>query len=101
FCTPQLYFNYIKDETLIYRNIEFHVRAEQVHLCVAAASIVARYAFLVKMRDYEKKLGIKLLKGAGKEVDEVVKTIHASKGKDFLGLVAKMNYKNITKQNLS
>src|SRR5690606_26700076 len=49
FCTPQLYFNYIKDETLIYRDIEFHVRAEAVHLSVAAASIIARYAFLVKM----------------------------------------------------
>ena len=48
FCTPQLYFNYIKDETLIYRDIDFHVRAEQVHLSVAAASIIARYAYLVK-----------------------------------------------------
>src|SRR5690606_19686126 len=38
FCTPQLYFNYIKEETLIYRDIDFHVRAESIHLSVAAAS---------------------------------------------------------------
>jgi ribonuclease HIII len=100
FCTPQLYFNYIKDETLIYRDIEFHVRAESVHLSVAAASIIARYAFLVKMKEYSDKLGIELLKGAGKEVDELIRTIYDTKGKPSLQLIAKMNYKNITKQNL-
>lgn len=100
FCTPQLYFNYIKDETLIYRDIDFHVRAEQVHLSVAAASIIARYAFLVKMNEYSTKLGIELLKGASKEVDEQIKKIHEEKGLSMLNLISKMNFKNITKQNL-
>ena len=101
FCTPQLYFNYIKDETLIFRDIDFHVRAEQVHLSVAAASIIARYAFLVKMKDYSEKLGIELLKGASKDVDEQVRLVHEQKGRHTLGLVAKMNFKNVTKQNLA
>ena len=100
FCTPQLYFNYVKDETLVYRNVDFHVRAEQVHLAVAAASIVARYAFLAKMSEYQQKLGVKLPKGAGKEVDEQVFDIHKQKGLETLKLVAKMNFKNVTKQNL-
>jgi ribonuclease HIII len=100
FCTPQLYFNYIKDETLVYRNIDFHTKAESVHLSVAAASIIARYAFLVKMKDYQKKLGLDLPKGAGKDVDQAILDIHEKKGMDFLKLVAKMNFKNITKQNL-
>ncbi len=100
FCTPQLYFNYIKDETLIYRDIDFHVRAEQIHLSVAAASIIARYAFLVKMQEYSQKLEIELLKGASKEVDEQVKVIFDTKGLNTLSLVAKMNFKNVTKQNL-
>lgn len=101
FCTPQLYFNYIKDETLIYRDIEFHTKAEQVHLSVAVASIIARYAFLVKMQEYSTKIGFELLKGASKEVDEQIKSIHETKGKHALTLIAKMNYKNITKLNLS
>ena len=99
FCTPQLYFNYIKDETLIYRDIDFHVRAESVHLSVAAASIIARYAFLVKMSEYSQKIAIPLLKGASKDVDEQIKLIYETKGKSKLELIAKMNYKNITKQN--
>jgi ribonuclease HIII len=101
FCTPQLYFNYIKDETLIYRDIDFHVKAEQIHLSVAAASIIARYAFLVKMQEYSQKLDIPLLKGASKEVDEQVKVIFDAKGLHTLSLVAKMNFKNVTKQNLT
>jgi ribonuclease HIII len=101
FCTPQLYFNYIKDETLIYRDIDFHVRAEQVHLSVAAASIIARYAYLVKMNDYSTKLGVDLLKGASKDVDAQVKQLYDLKGINGLGLIAKMNFKNITKQNLT
>lgn len=100
FCTPQLYFNYIKDETLIYRDIEFHTKAEQIHLSVAAASIIARYAFLVKIKEYSDKLGIELRKGASKEVDEQILEIVEKKGPQFLKLIAKTNYKNITKQNL-
>jgi ribonuclease HIII len=100
FCTPQLYFNYIKEETLIYRDIDFHIKAESVHLSVAAASIIARYAFLVKMNEYSDKIGVPLLKGASKDVDEQIKLIAETKGKSKLELIAKMNYKNITKQNL-
>ena len=101
FCTPQLYFNYIKEETLIYRDIDFHVRAESVHLAVAAASIIARYAFLVKMDEYSKKLGFELIKGAGKDADTQIKEIYDQKGMNTLKLVTKMNFKNVTKQNLS
>ena len=101
FCTPQLYFNYIKEETLIYRDIEFHTKAEQVHLSVAAASIIARYAFLVKIKEYGEKLGFELLKGAGKEVDDQIKHVVETKGQQTLSFVAKINFKNVTKQNFS
>lgn len=97
FCTPQLYFNYIKEETLIYRDIDFHTKAEQVHLSVAAASIIARYAFIVKLREYGEKLDLELLKGASKEVDEQVKLIIENKGQQTLSFIAKLNFKNVTK----
>lgn len=97
FCTPQLYFNYLKDETLIYRDIDFRVRAEQVHVSVAAASIIARYAFLVKMSEYSSKLSIKLPKGAGKDVDAMIKHILQNRGIKTLEMIAKMNFKNISR----
>ena len=101
FCTPQLYFNYLKDETLIHRDLNFYTKAESVHISVAAASIVARYAFLVKMHQYSKKLGITLKKGASKIVDEQVLQIYEQKGMEKLRMVSKMNFKNITKQELT
>ncbi|VEU82504.1 ribonuclease HII [Acholeplasma hippikon] len=100
FCLPSHYFNYLKDEKLIYRDIEFHTKAESVHLSVAAASIIARYAFLVKMHELSKKLGMSLKLGAGKEVDEQIKEIYDTHGIQVLNEVAKMNFKNVTKQNL-
>lgn len=101
FCLPTHYFNYLKDEKLIYRDIEFYTKAESVHLSVAAASIIARYAFLVKMHQISKEIGFNLKLGASKEVDEQVKEIHATKGLDVLSTIAKMNFKNVTKQNLT
>ena len=100
FCTPQLYYNYLKEETLVYRDIDFHTKAEQVHLSVAAASIIARYAFLVKMQQFSRKIGVELLKGASKEVDEMVKYLFEKKGQKALHSVTKMNFKNVTKQEL-
>ncbi|QWB95321.1 ribonuclease HIII [Mycoplasmatota bacterium] len=100
FCAPNLYFNYLKDETEIYRDIEFHTKAEQVHLSVAAASIISRYAFLVKLDQYSKKIDVKLLKGASKEVDSQILNIYNKVGLKQMPTIAKMNFKNITKQNL-
>ncbi|WP_025724690.1 ribonuclease HIII [Acholeplasma granularum] len=101
FCLPSHYFNYLKDEKLIYRDIEFYTKAESVHLSVAAASIIARYAFLVKMHQYSKDIGIKLKLGASKEVDLQIKEIYDLKGIKGLQKIAKMNFKNVTKQNLT
>lgn len=101
FCLPTHYFNYLKDEKLVYRDVEFYTKAESVHLSVAAASIIARYAFLVKMHQYSKKFNMKLKLGASKEVDVQIKEIYDRHGLDGLHKIAKMNFKNVTKQNLT
>lgn len=101
FCLPTHYFNYLKDEKLVYRDLEFYTKAESVHLSVASASIIARYAFLVKMHQYSKKFNMKLKLGASKEVDLQIKEIYDTHGIDTLGKIAKMNFKNVTKQNLT
>ncbi len=100
FCLPTHYYNYLKDEKLVYRDIEFHTKAETIHLSVAAASIIARYAFLVKMHEFSKMLNISLKLGAAKEVDEQVKQIYDAHGFEMLDKIAKTNFKNVTKQNL-
>lgn len=98
FCQPNLYFNYLTDETLVYRHINFYTKAESVHVSVAVASIIARYAFLVKMHQLSKKFNLNLKKGASSMVDDQVKELIDRGDTHRLPEVAKMNFKNITKQ---
>lgn len=97
FCLPSNYFNYLKDEVMVHNDIHFYTKAESQHVSVAAASMIARYAFLVKMEEYSKKLGVKLLKGAGTVVDDQLKFIYDNFGIDKVKLITKMNFKNVAK----
>ena len=50
FAERGIYYNHIKTEKEIIReNVLFSTKAEQLHVSVAAASIIARYAFLKEM----------------------------------------------------
>ena len=101
FCQPNLYYNYLSDETLVYRNINFYTKAESVHLAVAAASIIARYAFLLKMKELSTQIGFVLRKGASSLVDEQIELIVEKHGEKILADIAKLNFKNITKRQAS
>lgn len=100
FCEPPIYFNYLKTEKLIYRDISFYTKAESVHISVAAASIIARYAFLAKMQQFSKFIGLNLLKGAGSEVDKQLVEIYKSRGYQALPPITKLNFKNLTKNHI-
>lgn len=100
FCDPSVYFNYLKGEKSVFKKIEFYTKAESVHISVAAASIIARYAFLAKMQQYSKFIGVKLLKGAGAEVDRQLIEIYRSRGYKSLRPITKLNFKNLTKNNV-
>ena len=101
FCEPQIYFNYLKTEKLVYRDIDFYTKAESVHISVAAASIIARYAFLAKMQQYSKYIGYQLLKGAGSEVDKQLVEIYNARGYKGLTPITKLNFKNLIKNNIN
>lgn len=101
FCMPKLYYNYLKDEKEVYRNISFFTRAESVHISVAAASIIARYAFLAKMQQLSRFAGVKLLKGAGADVDKQIVYLYKSQGYDSIRPITKLNFKNLSKNNIT
>ena len=101
FCQPNLYYNYLSEETLVYRNINFYTKAESVHLAVAAASIIARYAFLLKMKELSTQVGFELRKGASSLVDDQIEIIVEKHGVSILSDIAKLNFKNITKRQAS
>lgn len=101
FCEPRLYFNYLKDEKKVFKDISFYTKAESVHVSVAAASIIARYAFLAKMQQFSKFIGFKLALGAGEVVDRQLVRIYKNKGYDALRPITKLNFKNIKKNNIT
>jgi len=78
------------------------ITVEQRHrgetdIVVAAASILARSAFLHGLKKLGDNIGIPLHKGAGAPVDQVAARVLARGGHDLLGTVAKMHFKNTQK----
>jgi ribonuclease HIII len=67
-------------------------RAEE-DLAVAAASILARDAFLKGLSRLEKQFEMVLPKGASAAVDETAKKFVASQGAENLGKIAKMHFR--------
>lgn len=67
-------------------------RAEE-DLAVAAASILARNEFVMRLQQLGKKYGVKFPKGAGKEVDAVAKEFFEKHGAAELAKVAKIHFR--------
>ena len=64
------------------------------HPVVAAASILARAAFLDGMRRLSADCATDLHKGAGQPVDECAQRVFDIGGRDLLGKVAKLHFQN-------
>ncbi|MGM0436082.1 MAG: ribonuclease HIII [Bacillota bacterium] len=75
----------------------FKIRAEALYASVAIASIIARYAFLLKLERLSKKIDVTLLKGAGKKVDIQARTIIDTFGEGMLNNIAKTHFKTTEK----
>ncbi len=71
---------------------EQHPRAES-DVAVAAASILARAAFIREMDALGKELGISLMRGAGPQVAETAKVLAVRGGAELLERCAKMHFR--------
>lgn len=71
-------------------------RAE-VHACVAAASFLAREAFLIRLKTLGDEVGVDLPKGAGAPVPIAGRQFVEIHGADALGKVAKLHFKTTLK----
>lgn len=97
FAPSYLYFNYLKDDEDIYRDLIFETKAESKYPAVAVSSVIARYAFIEKMKELENKYHTTFHKGANEEVDEDALKFVLKYGKDKLIDVAKIHFKNYEK----
>lgn len=98
FAERGIYYNHIKNEKEIVRqNVLFSTKAENLHVAVAAASILARYAFLNEMDRLAKVTGFPLQKGASGKVDEMAAKIWLKYGEETLRSMTKWHFANTEK----
>lgn len=98
FAERGIYYNHIKNEKEIIReNVLFSTKAEQLHVSVAAASIIARYAFLKEMDHLSEIANTTIPKGASSKVDEIAAKIYLKYGADFLKSMTKWHFANTQK----
>lgn len=98
FAEKAIYYKHIRDQPSIVReNVFFSTKAEGIHLSVAAASIIARYAFLRAMDQLSDEAGFTLPKGAGAKVDLAAAKLIKKHGVDKLGHFVKVHFANTGK----
>ncbi len=97
FCSEPTYHKYLKAFKDPIKPDLFITKAESAYASVAAASIIARYAFLVHLGKLSAKTGIKLLKGASKEVDLLASKLIKKGGMNALNHIAKIHFKTTEK----
>lgn len=97
FAPEDLYYRYLSKEKTIIRNIHFETKAENKYLAVACASVIARYAFLESLKNYESHYKMTFLKGASDAVDRNAAEFVKKFGEQELHNVAKVHFKNTEK----
>lgn len=98
FAERGVYYNYLKNEReLVQENVYFSTKAEQLHVAVATASILARAAFLKEMDRLSDITGFTLMKGASNKVDVQAARIWRNQGEEFLRSITKWHFANTDK----
>lgn len=98
FCTPKNYYRYLQEQTTPLKSITyFKTKGESHHIAVAAASMIARDAFLEGLKTLSKEYGYPLLSGAHTDVDNLASKILEFDGMEVLSKVAKLHFANTQK----
>ncbi len=94
FCEPEKYFSYLENSKNIVTKIFFKTKGESYFPSVAAASIVARYAFLTKMKEMSEQYKMEIPFGASSKVDKFALEFVNKYGLEELNKNVKMNFTN-------
>jgi ribonuclease HIII len=98
FVQSSTYYQHLKgQQTIIKENVFFSTKAEGVHIAVAAASILARHAFVQYFDQLSDAAGFKIPKGAGAQVDLAAAKLIVAKGTDILPKFVKLHFANTEK----
>ena len=95
FVAESKYFSYLNDpKEQKVLNIVFKTKGESYYPCVALASIIARYAFLLEKDALEKKYKMSFPFGAGSDVNKFSEKFIKKYGLDEFNKIAKIHFAN-------
>lgn len=94
FVSPKTYFNYLKNEVIVVKDLMFETDADCKYAAVLAAEIISRYAYLQYFASMANSLKIPLERGSGTNVDQIVAQIANKYGEKILTKVVKQNFAN-------
>lgn len=95
FVKEDTYYKYLNDKNEpVVKGISFKTKGEQRFPCVAAASVIARYAFLLEKQKLEEKYGMEFPCGAGLKVDKMKNALLEKVGQEEYDKLVKKNFKN-------
>ena len=95
FASPKTYYKYLNDENEeIVGNIISHTKGESYYPCVALASVIARYSFLLEVKKLEEKYGMELPFGSSMRATEAAKKLLEKIGKETFDKAVKKNFAN-------
>lgn len=95
FVQEKSYYKYAGPDAV--RPLRFETKAESRYLAVAAASVLAREAFLKYWDDIEDRWQMHFQKGAGPAVDKCGRLFLETHSREELGKVAKLHFRNTEK----
>ena len=99
FAAKPVYYSYLRREPEVIRTLHFETKAENKYPAVGAASVIARNAFLEFMDEMDAKYDMTFSKGSGVPADQCAQEFVSRYGKEKLGEVAKLHFKNTEKLN--
>ena len=94
FTPKEKYFQYLNNHPQVEKNITMVPHGEKGHVAVAAASVLARAAFLQELKKMSQQWQVELLKGASNMVDKQAIALVKKYGFKTLSKVAKMKFAN-------
>ena len=98
FTSKENHFKYLhqlpKKPAILEKNLHFIKKGESAHIAVAAASILARQAFVHYIDDLSKKLDMEILKGASAKVDTCAKKLLERQGETAFKAICKWHFAN-------
>ena len=76
FVSPKTYYNYLKNEVIVVKDLSFEQKGEEQYLAIMCSSILSKYAFYQYFNNMSRSLKMKLPRGnTSSVVDHVAVTI--------------------------